>query len=55
MNDQRKTWTGLLDVEDPMPKPCTIAEDQVEYLQDHLGWVMYAWLQEMEEEDAPRP
>lgn len=40
------TWTLLPDLEDPAPKPCTIESDQVEYLQEHLGLTLWAWLEE---------
>ena len=43
-------WLGLEDLPDPVPKPCTVEQDQVEYLQEHLGLVLWAALCEREDD-----
>ena len=49
----KPTWTLLPDVEDPAPRPCTVEQMQIEYLQEHLGLTLWAALQEAE--DGIRP
>jgi hypothetical protein len=36
----------LEDLPDPAPRPCMVEQDQVEYLQEHLGLTLWAWLEE---------
>jgi hypothetical protein len=40
------TWTLLPDIEDPPPRPCQVEQMQIEYLQEHLGLTLWAWLEE---------
>jgi hypothetical protein len=46
MNDQRDTWLGLEDLEDPAPRPCTVEADQEEYMIEHLGLTLWAWIED---------
>lgn len=50
----RPTWTYKPDLPDPKPKPCTIEQDQVNYLIERLGLAKWGDLcqMEMEEENA---
>lgn len=41
MNAQRKTWTLTEDLPDPAPRPCTIEDDQKEFLGERIGWGNY--------------
>jgi len=52
MNEHRETALALPDMEDGPPRVCRIEEEQVEYLVERIGWVKFAWLQDMEDENA---
>ena len=50
MKDKMKTWTGLEDIPDPDPRPCTIEQEQEDYLIDRLGLRIWGELCQMEME-----
>lgn len=42
----RPTYLCIPDIEDPPTRPCQIEQMQIEYLQEHLGLTLWAWLEE---------
>ena len=52
----KPTWTGLPEIKDPAPRPCTIEEEQEAYLTERIGWANYVDLEfRLEAENAVRP
>jgi hypothetical protein len=48
----RPTWTLLEDLPDPAPKPCTVEQDQEDFLIEKIGLSKFGELCQMEDENA---
>lgn len=48
----KPTHLLLPDLEDPLPRPCTVEQEQRENMIELIGLEMYGWLTQMEDEHA---